>query len=138
MFSVSGGEKLEGWQTTEDGMDVFYMKRSGAASENAVEKNNTAMQQSTCIESTKLQAADQMIRMMIGETIEAQSGMLDGQTTEYAITSVRSGVISGDITQEECASTSDDTWKTCQCLYTVRGEGLREKVKLKVQEAASQ
>lgn len=134
---VSGGEEFEGWRV-EDGMDVFYIRRTGHASEKALEAENTAMLQTTCMESARLQALDVLIRKMVGETVEAQSGMLDGQTTGVAVNSIRNGIIKGDVVQKECADRGEDNdWDTCECVYFVKGKDLKKKVELEVSRATS-
>ena len=122
---VSGAEEFEGWRE-EEGFDVFYIRRSGHASEKAIETENTAMLQSTCMEAARLQAMDLIIRKMVGETIEAQSGMIDGQTTGLAVNSIRNGIIKGDVVQKECADRGEDKdWDTCECVFFIKGKGLR-------------
>ena len=134
---VSGGEEFEGWRVEEE-FDVFYIRRSGHASDKALEMENTAMLQSTCMESARLQAMDAIIRKMVGETMEAQSGMIDGQTTGLAVNSIRNGIIKGDVVQKECADRGEDNdWDTCECVFFVKGKGLRKKVELEVSKVTS-
>ncbi|MCB1166718.1 MAG: hypothetical protein KDK33_11220 [Leptospiraceae bacterium] len=134
---VSGGEEFEGWRQ-EEGIDVFYIRRSGHASEKALSSENTAMLQSTCMEAARLQAMDALIRKMVGETIEAQSGVLDGQTTGVAVNSIRNGIIKGDVVQKECADRGQENdWDTCECVFFVKGKDLRKKVELEVTKATS-
>ncbi len=134
---VSGAEEFEGWRVEED-YDVFYIRRSGHASEKAIESENTAMLQSTCMEAARLQAMDLIIRKMVGETVEAQSGMIDGQTTGLAVNSIRNGIIKGDVVQKECADRGEDKdWDTCECVFFIKGKGLRKKVELEVSKVVS-
>jgi hypothetical protein len=129
---VAGGEEFEGWKT-ENGIDTFYVRTSARASENAIEKDDPEMMKTTCMEAAKLQALDNMIRKMIGETVEAQSGMLDGQATNYAITSIRDGVIKG-VQNKECAPRGG-SWKNCECIYFASGRNLKKQVEFEVQKA---
>ncbi len=130
--NIVGGEEFEGWKT-ENGIDTYFVKTSARASENAIEKNDQEMMKNTCIEAAKLIALDNIIRKMIGETIEAQSGMLDAQATNYAITSIRSGVIKG-VSTKECKATSEN-WKNCVCVNYVYGKNLKKQIQLEVQKA---
>lgn len=129
---VAGGEEFEGWRS-ENGIDTFYVRTSARASENAIEKDDQEMMKTTCMEAAKLQALDNMIRKMIGETVEAQSGMLDGQATNYAITSIRSGVIKG-VQTKECAPRGG-SWKNCECIHYVSGPNLKKEIEFQVQKA---
>ena len=128
---VSGGEELEGWRITEEGLDIYYMKYGGRASPNAIEKNDPIMMKTTCVESTRLQARDQIIRKMLGETIEASSGVLDGETIGVVVTSVRKGMVRGT-QMKECASVNGDTWLNCECVHYVEGKGLKKKFEFEV------
>ncbi len=130
--NIVGGEEFEGWKS-ENGIDTFYVRTSARASENAIEKDDQEMMKSSCTEASKLQALDNMIRKMIGETIEAQSGMLDGQATNFAITSIRSGVIKG-VQTKECGSIGG-SWKNCQCIHFVSGRNLKKQIEFEVQKA---
>ncbi len=132
---VSGGEEFEGW-VTKEGIDYYYVRTGARASENAIEKDDNEMMKASCIEASKLQAMDNMIRKMIGETLEAQSGMLDGQATNYAITSIRSGVIKG-VNTKECAQ-REGSWKNCECIHFVSGKNLKKQIQFEVQKAIEQ
>jgi len=135
--SASGGEEFEGWRQ-ENGIDTYFIKTPARASENAVTKGDPAMMQSTCMESAKLQALDNLIRKMVGESVEAQSGMLDGQATNYAVTSIRNGEIKG-VQQKECApSGKSSSWENCVCIHFVSGKNLKKKIEFEVQKAAAQ
>lgn len=130
--NIVGGEEFEGWKT-ENGIDTFYVKTSARASENAIEKNDKEMMKNTCIEAAKLIALDNMIRKMIGETLEAQSGVLDAQATNFAITSIRSGVIKG-VNTKECAARGEN-WINCECVHFVSGKNLKKQIQFEVQKA---
>mgnify|MGYP005851532315 CR=1 FL=1 len=133
--SVNGGEQLEGWKR-EGEIDVYYTKTPARASELAINKGDPAMMKTTCMESSKLQAMDNIIRKMVGESVEAQSGMLDGQTTNYAITSLRNGQIKG-VQQKECAPTAEGgSWQNCECVHYVSGPNLKKQVQIEVTKAA--
>ncbi len=134
--TVSGGEEIEGWRVDAQGQDVFYMRMPGAASRNAVDQDNRAMMKSTCIDATKLQALDNIVRKMIGETIQGQSGTMDGQSTGTVITSVRNGLIKGT-SMGECAPTDrEKNYAQCECIHFVSGKGLKKKFELAVEQAA--
>lgn len=129
-----GGEELEGWKR-EGQNDVYYVKTAARASELAISKGDEAMMKATCTESSNLQARDNIIRKMIGETIEAQSGMLDGQTTDYAITSLRGGHIKG-VQQKECAPTGENgSWQNCECVHFISGPNLKKQIQIEVSKA---
>lgn len=130
--NIIGGEEFEGWKS-EQGIDTFYVRTSARASENAIERDDQEMMKVSCIEASKLQALDNIIRKMIGETIEAQSGMLDGQATNFAITSIRSGVVKG-VQTKECSSLGG-SWKNCQCIHFVSGRNLKKQIEFEVQKA---
>lgn len=129
---VAGGEEFEGWRS-ENGIDTFYVRTAARASENAIEKDDQEMMKSTCMEAAKLQALDNMIRKMIGETVEAQSGVLDGQATNYAITSIRSGVIKG-VQTKECAPRGG-SWKNCECIHYASGPNLKKEIEFQVKKS---
>lgn len=129
---VSGGEELEGWRT-EGGEDVFYMRISGSASTTAKESGEEARMKSTCVESTKLQAMDTIIRKLVGEHIQAVSGTVDAETKNHLIVSNRSGVIRGT-QMKECAERTEK-WSTCECVHYVKGPGLKQKFKLQVEKS---
>lgn len=132
--SASGSEEIEGWRV-ENGQDVFYMRIPGSASKTAAEADDAAMMKATCIEATRVQAADIIIRKMIGETIQGQSGVMDGQSTGTVITSVRSGLIRGTQTKE-CAPRDDrKRYQNCECVHYVSGKGLKKKFELAVEQS---
>jgi hypothetical protein len=133
--TVRGGEQLEGWRR-EGEIDVYYVKTPARASELAISKGDPAMMKTTCMESAKLQAMDNIIRKMVGETVEAQSGMLDGQATNLAVTSLRSGQIKG-VQQKECAPAGEGgSWQNCECVHYVSGPNLKKQVQIEVTKAA--
>lgn len=129
---VSGGEELEGWRLLKNGEDAFYMKISGSASPAAKESGEEVRMKSTCVESTKLQANDTIIRKMVGEEIQSVSGTADAETTGYVVTSVRQGVIKG-VEMKECAAVKSN-WSQCECVHFVSGRNLRKKFKLQVEK----
>ncbi|MFN3603765.1 MAG: hypothetical protein ACK4UJ_03515 [Leptonema sp. (in: bacteria)] len=129
--NIVGGEEFEGWKN-ENGIDTYYVKTSARASENAIEKDDQEMMKNTCIEAAKLIALDNMIRKMIGETLEAQSGMIDAQATNFAITSIRSGVIKG-VNTKECKAT-EAKWKNCVCIHYASGRNLKKQIEFEVQK----
>ncbi len=129
---VRGGEEFEGWRQ-EEGMDVFYMRISGSASQIAKESGEEARMRTTCIESTKVMAADTVIRKLVGEQIEGMSSTVDGETRNQVIISMRSGVIRGT-EMKECGKLTDK-WSTCECVHFVKGQNLKQKFKLQVEKA---
>ncbi|MBW7858859.1 MAG: hypothetical protein H3C43_11340 [Leptonema sp. (in: Bacteria)] len=135
--TVSGGVELEGWKTDlNTRVDTFFIKSGARASDTAIEKDDQRMMQATCVEGAKLLALDILIRKMVGETVEAQSGMLDGQTTNFAITSIRSGQISG-VQQKECGpSGPSGSWINCECVHYVSGVNLKKKIQMEVTKAS--
>lgn len=132
--TVRGGEQLEGWRR-EGTLDVYYVKTVARASESSIEKGDPMMMKTTCTESSRIQSLDNIIRKMVGESVEAQSGMLDGQATNYAITSLRSGVIKG-VSQKECAPRGEGgSWQNCECVHYVSGPNLKKQVQTEVSKA---
>jgi len=131
---TSNSEEVEGWRV-ENGMDVFYMRMPGRASRPAIEQDSQAMMKSTCIEATKLQAQDNIIRKMIGETVQAHSGTLDGQSTGVVITSVRSGMIKGTEIKECGPTDKNKRYEECECVHFVSGKGLKKNFELAVEQA---
>lgn len=132
--TTRGGEQLEGWRR-EGNLDVYYVKTVARASEAAIEKGDAMMMKTTCTESSRVQSLDNIIRKMVGESVEAQSGMLDGQATNYAITSLRSGVIKG-VSQKECAPRGEGgSWQNCECVHYVSGPTLKKQVQVEVTKA---
>lgn len=131
---VSGSEELEGWRV-ENGEDVYFMRIPGSASREAAERNDAAMMKATCVQATKVMAADNIIRKMLGETIQGQSGVLDGQSTGVVITSVRSGLIRGT-QMKECAPTDENKrYQNCECVHFVAGKDLKKKFELAVEQS---
>ncbi|MCE9599272.1 MAG: hypothetical protein K8S54_15015 [Spirochaetia bacterium] len=133
--SVSNAEEIEGWRV-ENEQDVFYMRLAGRASKLAIDQDSPAMMRSTCVDATGLQAQDNIIRKMIGETIQAQSGTLDGQSTGVIITSVRGGMIKGPQIKECAPTDKNKKFEECQCVHFVAGKGLKKKFELAVEAAA--
>lgn len=132
---VSGGEQYETWKR-EGNLDVFYVKTGARASEAAIEKGDQMMMKATCTESSRIQGLDNIIRKIVGETVEAQSGMLDGQATNYAVTSIRSGLIKG-VSQKECAPRGEGgSWQNCECVHFVSGPDLKKQVQVEVTKSA--
>lgn len=133
---VSGGEEIEGWRLQNE-EDYFYMRIAGRATDNALEKSTFAMLKQSCIESTKNQASDVIIRKMIGESITGGSTTIDGQTQSAIISSVRQGMIRG-VEMKECAPRGKDgEWSECECIHFVHGKDLKKKFQLKIQESSS-
>ncbi|HNJ03114.1 MAG TPA: hypothetical protein PLB73_02610, partial [Leptospiraceae bacterium] len=89
-----------------------------------------------CIDSTKLQALDNIIRKMIGETVTGQSATLDGQSTGVLITSVRGGLIRGTQMGQCAPVDKSKKYESCECIHYVTGKGLKKKFELAVEQAA--
>ena len=132
--SASGSEEIEGWRL-EDSQDVFYMRIPGSASKQAADADDMAMMKSTCIDASRVQAADNIIRKMLGETIQGQSGVMDGQSTGTLITSVRNGMIRGTQVKECAPRDERKRWQNCECVHFVSGKGLKNKFELAVEQS---
>lgn len=132
---VDGGEELEGWRKIGT-IDYFYMRISGSASPSAKRSGEEARMKSTCVESTKLQAKDTIIRKLVGERIQAVSGSVDAETKNHIIISMRSANIRGT-EMKECAKRSK-LWATCECVHFVRGRNLKKKFQLQVDKLVKQ
>ncbi len=131
--SAGNGEELEGWRVI-DGEDYYYMRIAARASDNAEAKSGFAMLRQSCVESTQNQAADKIIRKMIGENVTGSSTTVDGQTINAMVTSLRQGMIKG-IEMKECAPRGkNDSWLECECVHFVHGKDLKKAFSLKVQE----
>ena len=133
---VVGGEEVEGWRKLANGDDAFFMRISGSASKKAKRSGEEAQKKVTCIESTKLQAYDNIVRKMIGEQVKAISGVSDGETTGFMISSMRKGTVKG-IQLKECASLEDD-WAQCECVHYASGPNLKQKFSLEVKRLAKE
>lgn len=132
---VRGGEELEGWQVIGD-EDFYFMRIAGRASDNAIEKSGFAMLRQSCIESTKNQASDNIVRKMLGESTHGESTTVDGQTTSYIVSSIRRGIIKG-VEMRECAPRGqDNNWTECECIHFIHDKGLKKKFQLKVEEVS--
>ena len=124
--------KKEGWKVV-DGEDVFYLKVQGRASDRAEEKNDSIMKKTTCVESTSLQAKDQILRKILGEYIQSREVTIEGDTQSYIIESMSSGFIRG-VEKKECASLKD-RWLNCECVYSIKGPELKKKFMLHIEKA---
>lgn len=136
----SGGSKketvvLEGWKT-ENGIDTFYMTYSATGSENAKNKGNPAMLRETCREAARVGAADNLVRAMIGETIESTSGSVDAEASTVLIVSKRTGIVKG-LREKECTfETPEDVDKQqCTCILYVSGKNMRKDFEFEVKKA---
>ena len=112
--------------------DWYYMKFSARASEKAIAKKSQAMMQSTCREAARLQGASDVIKKMIGETLESASGVSDGQSTGSAIISQSKGLVKG-VSAYDCKAIGPktvkkkfDDWVECQCVISAKFEGGRD------------
>ena len=142
----TGGWSFEGWggppdqrsdgKTPKDTKpkDWYYMKFPARASAKAVSRKSQAMMQSTCKEGARLQGASDVIKKMIGETIESASGVSDGETTANVIVSESSGLVKG-VGVYECKATgpgsdpsdvTKDNWEECQCVIYAKYKGGRD------------
>lgn len=132
--NVSNAEEVEGWRVEKE-QDVFYMRLAGRATKAAIDQDSPAMMRSTCVDATGLQAQDNIIRKMIGETVQAQSGTIDGQSTGVIINSVRGGLIKGSQIKECAPTDKNRKFEECQCVHFVAGKGLKKKFELAVEAA---
>ena len=132
LTGLSGGEELEGWRS-ENGLDVYYMRIAGRASEKAVEKDDYAMKKNTCVESTRLVSQDTIIRKMLGEQMAGASSTMDGEAQGFVVTSLREGFIKG-VNMKECASIKDK-WLNCECVFYISGKNLKKEFEAKVGKA---
>lgn len=141
-----GGWAGEGWggppEQRSDGKspkdtkprDWYYMKYRAAASEKAIASKKAAMMQSTCKEAARVQGAADVIRKMVGETIEGASGVSDGQSTGQVLVSQLNGNVRG-VGVYECKAigpgsdprdVSKDNWEQCECVIYTKYDGGRE------------
>ncbi|TGK12559.1 lipoprotein LipL21 [Leptospira fluminis] len=149
-----GGWSFEGWggppEQRNDGKtpkdtnpkDYYYMKFSSRASAKAVAKKSPAMMQSTCREASRLQGASDVVKKMVGETVESASGVSDGEATANVIVSQSAGIVKG-VGVYECKATgpgsdpkdvSKDNWEECQCVIYAKFPGGRDALVAKAQE----
>ncbi|EPG65372.1 lipoprotein LipL21 [Leptospira wolffii] len=149
-----GGWSFEGWggppEQRNDGKtpkdtnpkDYYYMKFSSRASTKAVAKKSPAMMQSTCREASRLQGASDVVKKMVGETVESASGVSDGEATASVIVSQSAGVVKG-VGVYECKASgagsdpsdvSKDNWEECQCVIYAKFPGGRDALVAKAQE----
>ncbi|AYV55968.1 lipoprotein LipL21 [Leptospira kmetyi] len=152
-----GGWTFEGWggapEQRNDGKtprdtspkDWYYIKFSSRASAKAVAKKSQAMMQSTCREASRLQGASDVVKKMVGETVEAASGVSDGEATASVIVSQSQGVVKG-VGVYECKATgsgsdpkdvSKDNWEECQCVIYAKFPGGKDALVAKAQEVSN-
>lgn len=126
--------------------DYLYMKFNARASDKAIKANSVGMKNSTCREAARLQVAGDGLKKMIGEYLEAASGVSDGQSTGSVIVSESKGNIKG-IGVYDCCSVNNDTgtcanigeaetWEECQCVGYMRWAGGQKSFESKAKEAA--
>ncbi len=141
-----GGWAGEGWggppeqradrKTPRDTMprDWYYMKYRARASEKAVARKSQAMMNSTCKEAARVQGAADVIRKMVGETIEGASGVSDGESTGQVLVSQLQGTVKG-VGVYECramgegsdrSDVSKDNWTECECIIYTKYNGGRD------------
>lgn len=141
-----GGWAGEGWggapEQRNDGKtprdtkpkDWYYSKNRARASEKAINAKSQTMMYSTCKEAARVQGAADVIRKMVGETIEGASGVSDGQSTGQTLVSQLQGNVKG-VGVYECKAlgagsdprdTSKDNWEECECVIYTKYEGGRD------------
>lgn len=141
-----GGWIFEGWggppevradkKTPKDTApkDWYYMKYPARASAKAVAKKSQAMMQSTCREAARLQGANDVVKKLVGESLEGASGVSDGESTGSVIVSQSAGVVKG-VGAYDCKAAgpgsdpkdvSKDNWEECQCVIYAKFEGGRD------------
>lgn len=138
-----GGWAMEGWggppehrgdkKTPRDTepKDWYYMKYPARASQKAVARKSRAMMQSTCEEAARLQGAADVVRKMVGETVQSASGVSDGEATASVIVSQSTGLVRG-VGKYECKATGNGTdpndiktenWEECECVIYAKYKG---------------
>ena len=114
--------------------DWYYMKYRSRASDKAINAKSQAMMQSTCKEASRVQGAADVIRKMVGETIEGASGVSDGQSTGQVLVSQLQGTVKG-VGVYECRAigegsdpkdVSKDNWMECECVIYTKYKGGRD------------
>jgi len=142
----TGGWIFEGWggppEQRSDGKtpkdtspkEWFYMKYPARASQKAVARKSQMMMQSTCREAARLQGASDVVKKMVGETLESASGVSDGESTGNVIVSQSAGIVRG-VGAYDCKAygagsdpkdVSKDNWEECMCVIWARFPGGRD------------
>ena len=142
----TGGWSFEGWggppEQRRDGKtpkdtkprDWYYSKFSARASQKAVSRKSQSMMQSTCREAARLQGAADVVKKMVGETLETASGVSDGESTGNVIVSESAGLVKG-VGVYECKAigpgsdpldVTKDNWEECQCVIYSKYKGGRD------------
>ena len=112
----------------------FYMKFFARASDKAIKQKSPGMMMSTCREAARLQGASDVVKKMVGETLESASGVSDGQSTGLVIVSQSSGIVQG-VGVYDCKANgpgnvsgdaSKENWEECICVIHARYEGGRD------------
>lgn len=120
----------------EDENDYLYMKFLARASANAVAKRSIAMMNSTCRNAVEKQIQGQGIQKAIGEYLEQAAGVVDGESTGFAIMTESSANIKG-VGVYDCCSLdkktgtcveegAPETWEECMCVGYLRFQGGRD------------
>lgn len=142
---LPGGKEFEGWAGPPDSpttkpFDHFYMKHTARASVKAVEKKSGAMMQSTCTEAATLQGKGNLMRKMIGETLQGASGVSDGESTGMVLVSEFSGKIKG-VSTKACKGLAQpdpqvpySEYKECECIIFTKIEGGKDAIIARAKE----
>lgn len=140
-----GGKKFEGWagppeDPSKKPFDHFYMKHTARASQKAIDRKSGAMMQSTCTEAAALQGKGNLMRKMIGETLQGASGVADGESTGSVLVSEYTGKIKG-VSTKECKGLAPvdpqvpySEYKECECVIFSRVEGGKDAIIARAKE----
>ncbi len=115
--------------------DYLYLKFTARASEKAIRLDSLAMKQSTCRRAARDQVGADALSKTLGDYLEQNSGVQDGQSTGQNIITKTKGIISG-FGLYDCCSLSEktgrcanprknqrETWDECQCVGYLRYPG---------------
>jgi hypothetical protein len=134
-----GGQQFEGWagppeDPSANPQEYFYMKYSGRASQNALDKRSGAMMETTCIDAAELNAKGDIIQKLAFETVKGASGVSDGESTGKVVVREFAATTSG-MNRKECKPLAvadpnipSSEWKECKCVMFVRIPGGRDAV----------
>jgi hypothetical protein len=137
--TIDGAQQFEGWagppESPNSGTkDYFYMKYSGRASQNALDKRSGAMMEVTCRDAAELNAKGDIIQKLAHETVKGASGVSDGESTGKVVVREFSATLSG-MNVKECKPLAvadpnipNSEWKECKCVMFVRIPGGRDAV----------
>ena len=143
--SLKDGTQFEGWagppeDPSKKPHEYFYMKHAARASKKAIDMKSGAMMQSTCTEASALQGKGNLMRKMIGETLQGASGVADGESTGSVLVSEYTGKIKG-VSSKECKGLAQadpqipySEYKECECVIFSRIEGGKDSIIARAKE----